>query len=66
VLQYIQLFCQSEDGQDLVEYSLLMCFIGIVCMMLIGSGRPAVNSIWTSANSRMVQANTIANGGSAP
>ena len=41
----------DESGQDLIEYSLLITFIAIACAALIGSGRSAVNSIWTSTNS---------------
>ena len=54
----------EEDGQDLIEYSLLITFIAIACAALIGSSRPAVNQIWTSANSSLVNANSQAAGGS--
>lgn len=50
----------EEDGQDLVEYTLLITFIAIATMWIMGSGRPAVNAIWTGANSSLTQANTTA------
>jgi Flp pilus assembly pilin Flp len=53
-------FWREEDGQDLIEYSLLITFIAIACAAIIGSGRPAVSSIWQSSNSQLVQANGTA------
>jgi Flp pilus assembly pilin Flp len=55
-------FWRQEDGQDLSEYALLMVFIAIACLALLGSGRPAVNSIWLASNNQLVQANGQAAG----
>jgi Flp pilus assembly pilin Flp len=55
-------FWSEEDGQDLIEYSLLITFIAIACAAIIGSGRPAVNSIWQSSNNQLLQANGAAAG----
>jgi Flp pilus assembly pilin Flp len=51
---------REEDGQDLIEYTLLITFIAIASMWLLGAGQPAVNQIWTTANSHMTVANTLA------
>jgi Flp pilus assembly pilin Flp len=59
---YLNQFWQEEDGQDLIEYSLLITFIAIACAALIGSGRPAVNNIWQNSNNQLVQANSVAGG----
>jgi Flp pilus assembly pilin Flp len=56
-------FWQAEEGQDLVEYTLLMTFIALACAAIIGAGRPAVNNIWIGANNQLTQANTAALGG---
>jgi Flp pilus assembly pilin Flp len=61
--QYLHQFLREEDGQDLIEYSLLITFIAIACAALMGAGRPAVNAIWTSGNSHLSLANTAASGG---
>lgn len=61
--QCIRSFWSDEQGQDLIEYSLLITFIAIACAALIGAGRPAVNSIWQTGNSDLTQANSLANGG---
>jgi Flp pilus assembly pilin Flp len=55
-------FWMDEEGQDLIEYSLLITFIAIACLALIGAGRPAVNGIWTQANSKLASGNTTATG----
>jgi Flp pilus assembly pilin Flp len=58
--QRIYRFWLEEDGQDLIEYSLLIMFIGIACLWIIAGGRPAVNNIWTGANSSLATASTTA------
>lgn len=58
--QCIYRFCSEQDGQDIIEYSLLLLFIAIACLSFVGNGRNAVNSIWTSANSRITTASTAA------
>lgn len=60
---WIRRFWSEEDGQDIIEYSLLITFIAIACMWFVGSGRNAVNGIWTASNSTVVNAQTAANGG---
>jgi Flp pilus assembly pilin Flp len=41
-------FWQEEDGQDLVEYSLLLAFIALATVALLQNARTSINSIWTS------------------
>jgi len=59
---YLQNFWQDEQGQDLIEYSLLITFIAIACAAVLGAGRPAVNGIWMGTNNQLAQANTVAGG----
>jgi Flp pilus assembly pilin Flp len=58
-------FWRDEEGQDLVEYSLLITFIAIATAALVGSGRPATNAIWSVSNAHITSANTIAAAGAA-
>jgi Flp pilus assembly pilin Flp len=53
-------FLREDNGQDLIEYSLLMAFIAIACLALVGAGRPAVNAIWTHGNSQLANAASVA------
>jgi Flp pilus assembly pilin Flp len=50
----------EEEGQDLIEYSLLITFIAVACMWFIGAGGPSIRGLWTSANTTTSQANTAA------
>ena len=53
-------FLRDEQGQDLIEYTLLLAFVALASAALfIGAGN-AVNGIWTVANSRLGAANSSA------
>ena len=58
----LHIFWRDEQGQDLIEYLLLMTFIAIACLALIGSGHNAVSGITSTANSQLTIANTTAAG----
>ena len=60
--EWAGIFFAEEQGQDLIEYSLLITFIAIACMAFIGTGRPAVNTVWTATNGQLGNASTAANG----
>lgn len=59
-MAYLYNFWREDDGQDLIEYSLLITFIAIACAAILGAGRPAVNSIWQTSNNQLLQANGAA------
>jgi Flp pilus assembly pilin Flp len=53
-------FINDEQGQDLIEYTLLLAFVCLASAVLfIGAGR-SVSGIWVAANSRLAAANTSA------
>ena len=58
MIQQFHRFWLEDDGQDLIEYSLLITFIALATMWVMGSGRPIVKSIWTGANNTITKANT--------
>ena len=48
--------CRSEEGQDLIEYSLLLAFVVLVgAAAFIGMGTTS-SGIWTTVNSRLASA----------
>ncbi len=47
---------QSEEGQDLVEYALLMGLIALVCILAITLGGSAVSTIWSKIQSGLTAA----------
>jgi Flp pilus assembly pilin Flp len=55
-------FWKEEDGQDLVEYTLLLAFIALASAALFISAGESVSSIWTQAETRLSQAAASAGG----
>ncbi len=47
---------QSQEGQDLVEYALLLGLIALLCIVAITVGGKAISSIWTTISSSLVSA----------
>jgi len=62
MFEWLRRFCIEEDGQDIIEYSLLICFVAIACMWFVGEGRDPVKGIWTTSNTHITAANAAANG----
>ena len=46
----------EEDGQDMVEYSLLLAFIALAAIALLSAAGTSVTSIWTSINTGLTSA----------
>ena len=59
-MTFIKKFWNDEEGQDLIEYTLLMAFVALASAALFtGAGR-SVKGIWSTANSQLTAANTTA------
>jgi Flp pilus assembly pilin Flp len=53
-------FLRDEQGQDLIEYTLLLAFVALASAALfIGAGN-SVKGIWSITNSQLIAANTAA------
>jgi Flp pilus assembly pilin Flp len=60
MMQLLRNFLADDNGQDLIEYSLLMAFVALASAALfIGSGS-TISGIWSTSNSQLVAANTAA------
>ena len=53
-------FIRDEQGQDLIEYTLLLAFVCLATAALFVSSGGSLTGIWTSANSQLASANTAA------
>ena len=52
----LQNFWNDEQGQDLIEYTLLMAFVALASAALfIGAGK-SISTIWTSTNTQLSNA----------
>jgi Flp pilus assembly pilin Flp len=49
-------FLKEEEGQDLIEYTLLMAFIALASASIFVSAGSSVSSIWGSANTQLASA----------
>ena len=52
----IRNFTTDEQGQDLIEYTLLMAFIALASAAIFTSAGTSVNSIWKSASTQLAAA----------
>ncbi|MFZ0339557.1 MAG: Flp family type IVb pilin [Terracidiphilus sp.] len=56
---YLNLFAKfqalknGEEGQDLVEYALLVCLIALACITGVNSVASAVNTVFTNISSSL-------------
>ena len=59
-MTYLRNFWKDEQGQDLIEYSLLMAFVALASAALFLGAGNSINGIWSTTNSQLVAANTNA------
>ena len=60
--QRLRDFLLEEEGQDLVEYAIILFFIAIACLAFAYNGAASVHGIWTTESNNLVSANSIASG----
>jgi Flp pilus assembly pilin Flp len=49
-------FCalwQEEDGQDMVEYALLLAFVALAAVSLLTGVKSSITSIWTQIDTTL-------------
>jgi Flp pilus assembly pilin Flp len=56
--QYIRKFISDEQGQDLIEYTLLMAFVALASAALFLGAGGSISGIWSTSNSQLSAANT--------
>lgn len=53
-------FIRDEQGQGLIEYTLLLAFVAMASAALFISAGSSIKGIWTSTNTQLTTANTSA------
>jgi Flp pilus assembly pilin Flp len=53
-------FWNEDQGQDLIEYTLLMAFVALASAALFMGAGASVSGIWGAANTQLAAANTSA------
>jgi Flp pilus assembly pilin Flp len=59
-LSILAQFCSDDQGQDLIEYTLLMAFVALASAALFAGAGGSVKGIWSGTNSQLTHANTTA------
>ena len=53
-------FLKDEQGQDLIEYTLLMAFVALASAAIFVNAGSSISGIWTKASNQLVNANAAA------
>jgi len=54
---FLARFWRDEQGQDLIEYTLMLAFVALASAALFSTAGTSINTIWSKTN---VQLNTAA------
>ena len=49
---------KNDQGQDLIEYTLLMAFVALASAALFIGAGGSISGIWSQSNSQLVTANS--------
>jgi Flp pilus assembly pilin Flp len=57
-MTFLRNFCKEEQGQDLIEYTLLMAFVALASAALFLGAGSSIKGIWNATSSQLIAANT--------
>ena len=60
---FVNSFLKEEDGQDLVEYSLLLAFIGLGAVVVLGTVKTSIQSLFTAVNTKLTSTTAVVSAG---
>lgn len=59
-MNFVTRFLSDEQGQDLIEYTLLLAFVALASAALFIGAGGSVQGIWTVTNNQLSAANASA------
>lgn len=59
-MKFLNSFLKDEQGQDLIEYTLLLAFVALAAAALFTNVGTSVSGIWGTASTQMGAAATAA------
>jgi len=62
MISFVKTFCNDRQGQDLIEYTLLMAFVALAAAALFLGAGGSIQGIWTASNTELSTANTKVGG----
>lgn len=57
-MTYLQKFWQEDQGQDLIEYTLLLAFVALASAALFSGAGRSIKGVWNSTSSTLAVANS--------
>ena len=63
-MSLVKRFIRDDQGQDLIEYTLLLAFVCLASAALFISAGGSISAIWTTANATLQSSATAANSSS--
>jgi len=61
-MNFLRKIWNEDDGQDLIEYTLLMAFVALASAALFLGAGGSVSGIWSTSNSQLAAANAASSG----
>jgi len=55
---FVDNFLRDEQGQDLIEYTLLMAFVALASAALFLGAGGSIKGIWSTSNQQLESANS--------
>jgi Flp pilus assembly pilin Flp len=59
-MTFLRNLWNEEQGQDLIEYTLLMAFVALASAALFLGAGGSIKGIWSTTNAQLVAANSSA------
>lgn len=59
-MTFLRNFWNEEQGQDLIEYTLLMAFVALASAALFIGAGGSIKGIWTKGNTQLACASSMA------
>jgi Flp pilus assembly pilin Flp len=59
-MRFLTTFLKDDQGQDLIEYTLLIAFVALVSAALFLGAGGSLSSIWNATNTQLTNAATSA------
>jgi len=56
-MTFLRNFWKDEQGQDLIEYTLLLAFVALASAALFIGAGGSIKGIWSTTNSQLAAAN---------
>ena len=58
MISLVKTFWDDQQGQDLIEYTLLMAFVALASAALFLGAGGSISGIWTASNTQLSLANS--------